>query len=219
MIKLVTISRISKEKGFERMLNFEQMLKDAKIDFIWDLYGDGTTRYAKSVLPKMKYINFKGVTDKPKEIVKQYDYLVQLSDTEGFPYSIYEAMQQKVAVIATDFPSIHEMITDGKNGFIINKNLLNFDIQKITNVPVIKSFKEKSTEKDWIKFIDMARPKKTTTGKPKTSTTTNDGLVTVNVTRQYHDTVLDKILPIGKKHKVTQERAKQLTDAKVAEIV
>ena len=219
MLRLVTISRISKEKGFERMLKFEQMLKEAKIDFIWDLYGDGTTRYAKAVLPKMKYINFKGVTDKPKEIVKQYDYLVQLSDTEGFPYSIYEAMQQKVAVIATDFPSIHEMITEGKNGFIINKNLLNFDIQKITNVPVIKSFKEKSTEKDWIKFIDMARPKKTTTEKPKTTTATNDGLVTVNVTRQYHDTVLDKILPIGKKYKVTQERAKQLTDAKVAEIV
>lgn len=227
MIKLVTISRISKEKGFERMLKFEQMLKDAKIYFIWDLYGDGTTRYAKAVLPKMKYINFKGVTDKPKEMVKQYDYLVQLSDTEGFPYSIYEAMQQKVAVISTDFPSIHEMITDGKNGFIINKNLLNFDIQKITNVPVIKSFKEKSTEKDWIKFIDMARPKKNTGNKtqaiPANLTEDEKAMqkpqITVKVTRQYHDTVLDKILPIGKKHNVTPERAKQLTDAKVAEIV
>lgn len=225
MIKLATISRISKEKGFERMLKFEQMLKDANIDFIWDLYGDGTTRYAKAVLPKMKYINFKGVTDKPKEIVKQYDYLVQLSDTEGFPYSIYEAMQQKVAVIATDFPSIHEMITDGKNGFIINKNLLNFDIQKITNVPVIKSFKEKSTEQDWIKFIDMARPKKKITKDDvvkcinETSRPSTNVIVTVKVVKTYHDTELDKILPIGKKHKVTAQRAEQLLKAKVAEIV
>jgi hypothetical protein len=227
MLRLVTISRISKEKGFERMLKFEQMLKDAKIDFIWNLYGDGTTRYAKAVLPKMKYINFKGVTDKPKEMVKQYDYLVQLSDTEGFPYSIYEAMQQKVAVISTDFPSIHEMITDGKNGFIINKNLLNFDIQKITNVPVIKSFKEKSTEQDWIKFIDMARKKRVQAetkpvAKKETVETTKpatNGIVTVKVIRAYHDTELDKILPIGKKHKVTAQRAEQLLKAKVAEIV
>lgn len=170
MIRLVTISRISKEKGFERMLKLELMLRVFGVPFIWDCYGDHTTAHAKQIIPRFRYVKFKGVTDRPLDVMKQYDYLVQLSDTEGFPYSIYEAMSQKVPVIATDFPSIHEMITDGVNGYILKMDLSNFDAEKIKSIPVIRSFREKSNEKDWIKFLDMTK-RKTATAKSHRRTT------------------------------------------------
>lgn len=223
MIKLVTISRISREKGFNRMLKLEQMLKDSGVDFIWDCYGDLNTNHSREIVKKFKYVKFNGITNEPLKVMKNYDYLVQLSDTEGFPYSIYEAMQQCVPVIATDFPSIHEMIENGVNGYIIKKDLTNFDVTKIiTNIPVINEFKEKSTEKDWINFLNMARGKRNTTAnktEPQKPAEAKPQSVKVRVTRQYHDTLLDKLMPTGKTHSVTPERAKVLEAANVAKIV
>src|SRR5690606_38454061 len=113
-----TISRISKEKGFERMLKMESLLSG--VDFIWHIYGDTSTAHAKQIMRRFKKAEFKGVTDKPLELLKDFDYLVQLSDTEGFPYSIYEALSVKKPVIATNFPSVHELLKHGKNGYILN---------------------------------------------------------------------------------------------------
>lgn len=237
MIRLVTISRISREKGFLRMLKLELLLERSRVKFTWDCYGDTSTNYAKQVMPKFKHVNFKGVTDKPKEIIHGYDYLVQLSDTEGFPYSIYEAMQQMIPVIATDFPSIHEMIEEGVNGYILKKDLSNFDINKIINPPVITTFKEKSTEQDWINFLDMEKkPRGRKPNVPKTHTVIETGkghytseemathinnqFVTVKVTRKYYDTQIDnKLMHEGKKLIVTADRAKELVKAKVAEVI
>lgn len=223
MIKLVTISRISKEKGFERMLQLEALLRLSGIAFSWDCYGDTSTKYAKQVMPRFKHVKFKGVTQQPKQVMKQYNYLVQLSDTEGFPYSIYEAMQQKLPVIATDFPSIHEMITDGDNGYILDMDLGNFDPKKIIRIPVIKSFTEKSNEQDWINFLDMAKTRKTPAAprvKPMTKITVKkDDFVSVKVVKRYYDIEKQKTFEPYDLHEVSASRAKKLHEAKVCEVV
>lgn len=213
MLKLVTISRISKEKGFERMLQVEKLLTDAGVQFIWDCYGDLTTNYARQIVKRFQYVKFKGVTTTPKETMLQYDYLAQLSDTEGFAYSIYEAMQMKVPVIATDFPSIHEMIKDGKNGYILKMDLSNFDAQRLTQVPRIVTFREKSNEQSWIKFLNMAKQKPARQAAAKNP----PELVSVTVVKLYHDTVLGREISPGYSHDVTKERAQVLVAAKVCE--
>lgn len=236
MIRLVTISRISREKGFLRMLKMEHMLERSKVKFTWDCYGDTSTNYSKQVIPKFKNVNFKGITDKPKDIINGYDYLVQLSDTEGFPYSIYEAMQQMIPVIATDFPSIHEMIEEGVNGYILKKDLSNFDINKIINHPVITTFKEKSTEQDWINFLDMEKKPRgrrpnieKALSEQKTVPSVKEPIeikhftpqqVKVRVTKKYFDKQQDdKLMAIGKTFTVSSDRANELVKAKVAEVI
>lgn len=221
MIKLVTISRISKEKGFERMLLLEEVLHFSGVQFVWDCYGKCETPYEKKIVSQFRYINFKGITPTPTETVKQYDYLVQLSDTEGFAYSIYEALSQKVPVIATDFPAIHETVKDGINGHILKMDLSDFTIKRLLNIPVIKTFKEKSTEKDWINFITMANKQKPAQKAKQTNQENKpkSGDVTVEVTRRYHDMELDQTLREGHLLKVSTERAKQLQKAAVAKVV
>lgn len=219
MIKLVTISRISKEKGFGRMLQLEAMLKAAGISFIWDCYGDTSTRHARQIIRQFKYVKFKGITKAPQQVMRQYDYLVQLSDTEGFPYSIYEAMQVMVPVIATDFPSVHEMITDGVNGYILKMDLSNFNTDKIKTIPVIKSFREKSNEKDWINFLDMATKR---TAKPRASRKPKakiEGDVTLRVTRKYFDVELNVEKQKDETFEASPKRAKVLVNARVAAII
>ena len=153
-LSLITLSRFSREKGFERMLIMAEKIK--YLDYTWNIYGDLSTGYAKSIIPKLKkykQINICGITNKPLEQIVKHDYLVQLSDTEGFPYSVYESLQCLTPVISTDYPSVHELIKNGKNGYIFDMELSNFDVDIIKQVPKITTFKEKSTEKDWFKFL------------------------------------------------------------------
>lgn len=153
-LSLITLSRFSREKGFERILSMADKMKH--LDYVWNIYGDTSTGYAKSIIPKLKkykQINICGITNEPLEEIVKHDYLVQLSDTEGFPYSVYESLQCLTPVISTDYPSVHELIKNGKNGYIFNMELSNFDVDIIKKVPKITTFKEKSTEKDWFKFL------------------------------------------------------------------
>lgn len=154
-LSFVTLSRISREKGFERMLMMAEKMKD--VDYVWNIYGDTSSPYAKQIIPKLsmhKQINICGITSTPLEEIAKNDYLVQLSDTEGFPYSVYESLQCLTPVISTDYPSVHELIKNGKNGYIFDMKLSNFDMNMIKNVPKIINFNEKSTEKDWFEFLN-----------------------------------------------------------------
>jgi len=154
-LSFITLSRFSREKGFERILSMAEKMKG--LDYVWNIYGDTSTAYAKNIIPKLnryKQIKVCGVTSKPLEEIVKHDYLIQLSDTEGFPYSVYESLQCLTPVISTDYPSVHELIKNGKNGFIFDMELSNFDVEIIKKVPKITTFKEKSTEKDWFEFLN-----------------------------------------------------------------
>lgn len=213
MLKLVTISRISKEKGFDRMLQLEALLLASDIRFSWDCYGDTRNNYAKAIIPKFRQVKFRGVTQDPLTTVKQYHYLVQLSSTEGFCYSIYEALSKRVPVLVTNYDSVGEMITDGENGYILDMDLSNFDPKKIIRIPVIKSFTEKSNEQDWINFLKMT---KATTKTPPASGSSSRAKFRVKVTRKYHDLKMNKTLEPGFEFKASATRAEELVNAKVA---
>lgn len=154
-LSFITLSRISREKGFERMLIMAEKMKD--VDYVWNIFGDSSNVYSKAIVPKFqkyKQIKFCGLTSKPLDEIVKHDYLVQLSDTEGFPYSVYESLQCLTPVISTDYPSAHELIKHGNNGYILDMELSNFDIDMIKNVPEIVNFTERSTENDWYKFLN-----------------------------------------------------------------
>jgi glycosyltransferase involved in cell wall biosynthesis len=143
MLKLVTISRMSAEKGFKRMAIMQDLIQEP---FIWDVYGMGNLNMMKP-LTKCTY---KGITDEPLQVIKEYDFVVQLSDTEGMPFVILEALSVSVPVIVTAFPSAFEIVEHQKNGYIFDFELKNFiPLKKLTF-----QYKPKATVKDWIKFIN-----------------------------------------------------------------
>lgn len=101
----------------------------------------------------LKNMVFHGYKEDVSKEVAQSDYLVQLSDSEGFPYSTYEALQQLTTVIVTDFPSAKEQVKEGVNGWILDFDLS--DWKKVLNDKIILTkFEHKSTRKDWVKFLE-----------------------------------------------------------------
>jgi len=80
---------------------------------------------------------------------------VQLSDTEGFAYSVYEALQCKTPCIITPFASGNEQIQHGVNGYIIPFDLQGIDFKQIANnIPTVKDFQEIGSEQSWIDFLE-----------------------------------------------------------------
>lgn len=154
ILTLVTCSRLSGEKGFTRMLELSNQLDKKNIDYIWNVFGNTEHAFAKKVVLSFKNnpkVFFKGVTREAYKEINQADYLVQLSDTEGFAYSVYEAMQVKTPCLITPFASGKEQITHGKNGYILPFNMKNINFEEIlNNIPIVPDFEELGKELDWV---------------------------------------------------------------------
>jgi len=158
VMHLVTLSRLSGEKGFKRMLDFANQLDSKKIPYIWNVFGSTTSNFAKQTLLSFKNcpnVIFKGVTREPFKEINKADYLVQLSDTEGFAYSVYEAMQVKTPCIITPFASGKKQITNGVNGWIIPFDMKNIDFESILKKDlIVPKFEELGKESDWINLFE-----------------------------------------------------------------
>ena len=159
ILKLISATRVSKEKGYERMLKLAQELKKANIRFRWTIFTDLNLYNQKPFdLEEIVYM-------KPShdffDYIKEADYGVQLSDTEGYSYFINECLEYGTPVICTDFPSVYESVENGKNGYILDMNLSNLDINKIVNnIPNNFVYKEKCKENDWIELLNKNEERK-----------------------------------------------------------
>lgn len=71
-----------------------------------EIYGDGPDRTLLEEIVKQekveRYVAFKGVTDKPLEVISCSKFYVLSSDFEGIPNSLIEAMSIGIPCISTD---------------------------------------------------------------------------------------------------------------------
>lgn len=159
ILKLISATRVSKEKGYERMLKLANLLKKEKIKFRWTIFTD-LNLYGKKPFDLEEVVYMKPCYDF-WSYIKEADYGVQLSDTEGYSYFINECLQYGTPVICTDFPSVYESVENEKNGYIVDMNLNNLDLNKIiNNIPRNFEYKEKYIEQDWIKLLNKKTERK-----------------------------------------------------------
>lgn len=138
------------------MLKLAQELKKANIKFRWTIFTD-LNLYGKKPFDLEEVIYMKPSYDF-WDYIKEADYGVQLSDTEGYSYFINECLQYGTPVITTNFPSVYESVEDEVNGYILDMDLKNLEIEKIVNnIPKDFIYKEKCTEKDWIKLLNKKK--------------------------------------------------------------
>lgn len=127
ILNLITVSRISREKGFERMFKISEQLNKDNIDYEWTIVGEGYDKgYEASIRKEApEQWNFVGKLDNPFPYIKNADFLLQLSDYEAFGFVLLEALVLGTTVITTDYSSASEMINKS-NGYIIKKDLSDF---------------------------------------------------------------------------------------------
>lgn len=184
-----------KGKNAERILKLANMLNEKNIPFLWFNFSDNAL-----VNPPKNFYNV-GTTDNIQAYIKKADYLVQLSDAEGFCYSVLEALVNNTAVICTPFETTKELgVLDGKNGYIVPFDM-DFDVTKLRKVPKFDyKWDNKPLIESWEKILNK---------KPKPKKISKD-LIEVEAVRDYTDTELQRNVKAGEKTYVRPERAEKI---------
>lgn len=116
-IRIVTVGRLSEEKGQDIIPEVAARLKEAGIYFKWYLVGDGKLR--PLIEQKCREHNvtesivFLGVQANPYQYLKQADMYVQTSKHEGFCITLAEAKVFDLPIVSTDCAGAHEQL-DGQ---------------------------------------------------------------------------------------------------------
>jgi len=143
-IFLVSATRLSIEKGGERMKKLIKILDDNNVNYLWDIYTNAVNLSFNS--PNVRV--FKPRLDIVSKL-KCYDALVQLSDSEAYCVTMQEALLCGLPLITTPFNLINEL---KPSGVIIPFDVENVDIEAIKN---IKSLSQNYTpfKHKWDKLI------------------------------------------------------------------
>jgi glycosyltransferase involved in cell wall biosynthesis len=107
LFKIISVSRIEKDKGIDSIINLAQKL-NGKFNFIIDIYGRGS--YEQELINLIKINNlqnivyFKGWLDKDNMHTKiyQYDLAILFSNIEGYPNVILDYIFSKIPILASD---------------------------------------------------------------------------------------------------------------------
>lgn len=209
-IKLISATRLTGEKGGDRMLELINKLDKEKVKYHWDIFTNN----------KNFKINSANVTlhDTKLDIgyeLERADFLVQLSDNEGYCYSAVEALSLGTPIITTPVPVFAELGINETNAIFLNFDLSNID-------DVVKQMQEKQFDFTYTPPVDswgtLLAPGESQYLKDKNTK------VIVEATKLFsdkriHDKELDKIPQYKEQWETTKERYNYLADSPYGKLV
>lgn len=134
---LISATRASRFKGEERMKQLVNALDEAHIPFIWMIFSNQKGHIHN---PNVIYMP---TTLNIRDYMIKADYTVQLSDTEGYCYTVLESLSLGVPVIVTPIESIKEMGANNTNSIMVDFDMKNIPVQDIYNKHLEFSFTPK----------------------------------------------------------------------------
>lgn len=122
-IRILTIGRLSPEKGYKRAINVCEKLINCGYKIRWYVCGEGEERNELEKIIKEKELedNFilLGNKSNPYPYLKQCDIYVQTSFFEGYCTTTNEARVLRKPIITTDVSGAREQFINYENGIIV----------------------------------------------------------------------------------------------------
>lgn len=192
---LVSATRLTPEKGKNRMEKLGNMLNKKGIEYLWLIF---TNDDAVIDNPNIVYI-------KPRLSVRKYlsglkatgnVYGVQLSDCEGDCYFTRECEALGIPVLGTPIASFKEQnLIDGKNCYYLPFDMKDIDIDKIVNnIPKYDGYIRNDTWRN--ELVDV-----------KSNYEEEEMKVKVKCTYSYDDVELGRTIKLGEEYIVDKARA------------
>lgn len=126
IFSIVTVGRLEQEKRFDRILQICLALCKLGLNFKWYIIGEGTlrTKLEKEVakLCLSGVVTLTGRLENPYSLMRRCDLFALLSDYEGLPVTIDEALALGLPVIATAVGGIPEQLDNGELGWLVEPN-------------------------------------------------------------------------------------------------
>lgn len=138
---IVTVGRLSKEKGQDLAIEALYYLKKEGYLMRWYCIGDGNDKREYIELVKKYQLErdfiFIGATPNPYPYMKKADLYVQPSRHDGYCLTLAEALCLDKVVISTKFAGAVEQIVDGENGYLVNITVSDL-VNKIKDIYKVK---------------------------------------------------------------------------------
>lgn len=161
--------------------------------YLWLIFTDDTKAINNPNIiymkPRLDIINY----------IANADYLVQLSDSEGYCYSVAEALSVGTPVIVTNTPIMKEIGVNSTNGFILDFELNNVDLNAIYKG--LPKFEYKPKEDNYKKLLIKSKSDYEPNKKVK-----------VKCIQDYNDIELNKEITKGCEYELPYARASYLQD-------
>lgn len=133
--KIVSCSWVSPVKRVWKIADALSQIEDIQIE--WTHYGSGEQfehlkKYAAEKLGPNICANFAGTVSNPDLMLRyqnnDYHLFVNVSESEGVPVSIMEAMSFGIPVVATDVGGVGEIVSNRENGLLLEMNFFDNDL-------------------------------------------------------------------------------------------
>lgn len=152
-LKLVSVARFSHQKNnMELIRAVEQINKLYSDSLQLNMVGDGPLlSEAQAYVTSHKLendVHFLGSRTDVDDILNKNDIFCLISNYEGLPISIIEAMRAGMPIIASDVGGVNELLQDEVNGFLIPRGNISELVDKLKYIlhhkELIKSMGEAS---------------------------------------------------------------------------
>jgi glycosyltransferase involved in cell wall biosynthesis len=155
IVEIIYIGRLYKEKGVQNIL---KALSRLDINYYFRIVGDGLYRDKLEDITEQynlkDKVEFCGKRTNVPELLWQSDIFIHMPDLEeGFGISVIEAMAAGKVCIVANSGAMSEIITDGVNGFMVEKGNIQELSEKINevavqiNTDVIKKIRENAVNR------------------------------------------------------------------------
>ena len=126
-INLVTIGRLNYQKGYDMAIEACKKLIEKGYDIKWNILGEGKERVNLENLIKKYNLEDRfillGIRENPYPYILNADIYVQTSRFEGKSIAIDEAKILNKPILVTNFSTVKDQISDGKEGSIVEMNV------------------------------------------------------------------------------------------------
>ena len=156
VLRLISCTRLMRPKGSDRMTQLCKLLRANDVRFVWDNYSEGG-------IINMMYRN-RDIAVRPScsnnellDYIASADYLVQLTESEGYCRAVHEALLVGTPVIVSDIPIFRDVVKNGQNGYRLPLDMQGIDVQEIVqNIPRGFTYDDRYEEtfKKWQKIIN-----------------------------------------------------------------
>lgn len=126
IFKLLSIGRLTYQKGFDIAIEAATILKQKGYKFIWYIIGEGKL---KEDLQKQVISNsvedcfvFLGAKENPYSYIVNCDLFVQTSRFEGKSMVLDEAKILEKPIVVTNYPTVFDQIKNDEEGLIVEMN-------------------------------------------------------------------------------------------------
>lgn len=137
--KIISVGRLSYPKNFSCLIDIAKVVLERHPDWCWDIFGEGEEQQQLQ-----QKINDLGISDRiqlrgqvPDLLQRygEYSFIVMTSRYEGFPMSLLEAAANRLPMVSFDIKTgPNEIIQDGVNGYLLDKNDISEMIERICNL-------------------------------------------------------------------------------------